>query len=403
MGAMAAGRTRIEGLLESADTSRTLAAVRALGASVCKEVDAYTIVGAEWHSPPTPVDCGNSGTSARLLAGAAAGLPITVTLTGDESLRGRPMDRVIAPLQRMGARITGQTHLPITIKGAALSGTRIVNETASAQVKSAILLAGLRAKGEVVVTEPRPTRDHTERLLRDFGVAVEEQPAPEGRIVRLGAERRLRATSVRIAGDPSSAAFPLVATLLTEGSSLVLPAILANPRRWGLIETLREMGASIVEEDRREFGSEETCDLRASFSLLHGVDVPADRAPSMIDEYPILAVAAACARGVTVMRGLAELRLKESDRLGAIAAGLRACGVGAAIEGDTLIVEGCDGPPAGGACVTTSGDHRIGMAFLVLGLAAQRPVTIDRAEMIETSFPGFVGLMRGLGARMEEA
>lgn len=398
---MARGRTRIDGLLESADVLRTLAAVRALGASVREADESWEVEGNTWRSPPAPLDCGNAGTCVRLLMGAAAGRPLTVEFTGDDSLSRRPMDRIADPLRLMGARIRGGLTLPVTVEGGALSGIRFVNEAASAQVKSAILLAGLGAEGAVEVIEPRASRDHTERMLRAFGVEVDVQAAPEGTSVRLGVHRRLQAAPVWVPGDPSSAAFPLVTALLTEGSSVRFRGILANKLRWGLFQTLEEMGAGIAVEARRIAGSEEVVDLTARESGLQAADVPAERAPSMIDEYPILAVAAACADGTTIMRGLAELRIKESDRLTAVVAGLRACGVEAEIEDDALIVEGCGGSPPGGARVETHGDHRIAMAFLVLGLAARRPVTVDRPEMIETSFPGFAPLMRGLGAAIE--
>lgn len=401
---MARGRTRVEGLLESADVLHTAAAVRALGASVRKDANGWEVEGATWRTPDGPIDCGNAGTCVRLLMGATAGYPLTAAFTGDESLSRRPMERVAAPLRLMGARIEGGPTLPMTVGGGALWGLHFVNEAASAQVKSAVLLAGLRAEGEVEVLELRPSRDHSERMLRSFGVDVDVRPGPNGTRVRLGARRELTATDVRVPSDFSSAAFPLVAALLLEGSSVRIRSVLTNPFRWGLFDTLAEMGAAIsVGERRPTGGGEEVVDIDARSSALRGVEVPADRAPSMIDEYPILAVAAACAEGTTTMRGLGELRVKESDRLTAIVTGLRACGVEAAIDGDTLVVEGCGGPPAGGARIDTHGDHRIAMAFLVLGLAAQRPVTVDRAEMIETSFPGFAALMRRLGAAIEPA
>jgi len=403
LGAMASGRSRIEGLLESADVLRTLAAVRALGAAVRQEGGVFEVEGAPWRSPSAPIDCGNAGTCVRLLMGAAAGYPLSVQFTGDDSLSSRPMDRVTAPLRRMGARIDGGPTLPVAVEGGGLRGISFVNETASAQVKSAILLAGLHAEGEVEVIEPRPSRDHSERMLRAFGVEVEIRPGHQGVAVRLGSQRRLMAAPVRVPADPSSAAFPLVAALVTQDSAVRLRNVLANPLRFGLLETLREMGAEIAVESGQSAGGESVADLHATSSRLRGVEVPAERAPSMIDEFPILAVAAACAEGETVMRGLAELRVKESDRLAAIVAGLRACGVEAEIDGDTLIVQGCGGPPPGGGRIETHGDHRIAMAFLVMGLAAQRPVVVDRADMIDTSFPGFAALMRGLGAAIEPA
>ena len=393
-GALASGETRICGLLEGDDVLRTAAAVRAFGAEIERlAAGEWRVRGAEWQSPAEPVDCGNSGTGARLLMGAAAGFPIQVTFTGDESLSGRPMDRVLAPLRAMGARTDGQT-LPVTIHGGDLHGIRFVNEKASAQVKSAILLAGLRASGEVKVVEPSLSRDHSENMLRAFGCEVRS----EAGVISLGGTRTLAGTDVLIPGDPSSAAFPIVAALLVPGSRITVRKMMVNPLRIGLLTTLREMGADMRLEDERSEGGEAVADVVVATSSLNGVDVPALRAPSMIDEYPILAVAAAFANGHTVMHGLSELRVKESDRLAATIAGLRACGVRAWDEGDSLIVEGLGGPPAGGAQVEAHHDHRIAMSFLVLGLAAQRPVTVDSADMIATSFPDFVPLMRSLGA-----
>jgi 3-phosphoshikimate 1-carboxyvinyltransferase len=291
----------------------------------------------------------------------------------------------------------------MTVRGGNLRGIRFVNSSASAQVKSAILLAGLNSEGAVEIIEPRPSRDHSERMLRAMGVDVDVGSGPEGRIIQLGTRRQLISGEVQVAGDPSSAAFPIVAALLTSQSAVRIRGLVANPLRNGLFDTLREMGANMCEEGRRVVGGEEVIDLIACSSGLRGIDVPAGRAPSMIDEYPILAVAAACAEGITSMHGLAELRVKESDRLGAILAGLRACGVEAAIEGDALLVEGRGEPPPGGALVETHGDHRIAMAFLILGHCSQHPVVVDRAEMIGTSFPGFADLMRQLGAKLEAA
>jgi 3-phosphoshikimate 1-carboxyvinyltransferase len=396
MGALASGETRIEGLLESLDVEATVAAVRAFGATAERMAPgSWRVAGTEWRSPEHPIDCGNSGTSARLLMGAAAGFPIEVDFIGDESLSGRPMDRVLEPLSRMGAQVLASHsgRLPVTLRGGALGGLRFCNERASAQVKSAVLLAGLRAAGEVEVTEPRPSRDHTESMLRAFGCDVERS----GDTVRLGARRRLIGTLVQVPGDPSAAAFPLVAAATIPGSRIVLRSVLLNPLRSGLITTLAEMGLDIRLEQR----GPETADLCVAHATLRGVEVPAERAPAMIDEYPILAVAAACASGRTVMRGLSELRVKESDRLDAIVAGLRASGVASWTDGDDLIVEGCGGPPRGGARVFARGDHRIAMSMLVLGMAAEQPVTVDSAGAIATSFPGFVTAMRSLGAAIE--
>jgi 3-phosphoshikimate 1-carboxyvinyltransferase len=394
LGGMADGETRISGLLEGDDVLHTAEAVRALGAEVERRGPGeWTVRGGEWQSRAGPVNCGNSGTAARLLMGAVAGFPISATFAGDSSLSGRPMERVLAPLRAMGARTDGST-LPVTIHGGGLRGIRFVNEKASAQVKSAILLAGLRARGEVEVVEPVPSRDHSENMLRAFGCDVRSEDG----VISLGDKRTLSGTDVVIPGDPSSAAFAIVAALIVPGSEITIRNVMANPLRTGLITTLREMGADLKLENEQSKGGEAVGDLTVSASALEGVEVPAGRAPSMIDEYPILAIAAAFARGRTVMHGLAELRVKESDRLAAVIAGLRACGVDAWDEGDSLIVEGVGGPPLGGGQVCAHHDHRIAMSFLILGLGAQQPVTVDSADMIATSFPDFVPLMRTLGA-----
>jgi 3-phosphoshikimate 1-carboxyvinyltransferase len=298
----------------------------------------------------------------------------------------------------MGAGTGEGDKLPVTIRGGGLSGISYRSPTASAQVKSAILLAGLRAEGEVEVIEPARSRDHSEKMLRAFGCEVET----EGNRVRLGRQRRLKATDIMVPGDPSSAAFPLVAALIVPDSEVTVHGVLTNPLRSGLFDTLLEMGADLSFANRRIVGGEEVADVTARSSTLTAVEVDPARVPSMIDEFPILAAAAACAAGQTLMHGLAELRVKESDRLAAILIGLKRCGISAAIVGDTLIVDGCDGPCAGGADVATYGDHRIAMSFLILGLASRRPVAVDEAEMIGTSFPGFAGLMASLGARIGE-
>ena len=397
LGALARGETRIDGLLESLDVIATVEAVRAFGAEAKRlGPGRWMVRGAEWRSPAAPVDCGNSGTAARLLMGAAAGFAIEARFTGDESLRRRPMARLLEPLCAMGAEAVSAEggRLPLRLRGGGLRGLAFDNVHASAQVKSAVLLAGLRAQGPVEVTEPRPSRDHGERLLRAFGCDIDFAP---GR-ARLGDRRALCGTGVEVPGDPSSAAFPLVAALVVPGSRITLRSVLVNPLRTGLLDTLVEMGAALDIADRRPLGVEEIADIQACFSPLRGVEVPAERAPRMIDEYPILAVAAAFAEGTTTMRGLSELRAKESDRIAAIVAGLRACGVDARAEVDDLIVEGKGGPPPGGADVAAAGDHRIAMSFLMLGLGARAPVTIDSAGAIATSFPGFEAAMRRLGA-----
>jgi 3-phosphoshikimate 1-carboxyvinyltransferase len=402
LGGMAEGETHITGLLEGQDVLHTAAAVRALGADVERVGEgSWRVNGASWRSPVDTVDCGNSGTGVRLLMGAVAGYPIEVRFTGDKSLCSRPMNRVLDPLREMGAQADASEggRLPVTIRGGDLHGISFVNAKASAQVKSAILLAGLRSEDEVEVIEPAPSRDHTENMLRAFGCDVKVTETPEGRRIRLGEQRWLTACDVEVPGDPSSAAFPLVAALVTPESEVTVTNVMLNPLRTGLFATLQAMGADLSFTNRRNLGGEEVADITARSSILRGLDVPADRAPSMIDEYPILAIAAAFAQGTTRAHGIAELRVKESDRLAAIIAGLRACGVEAHDEVDTLIVQG--GAPTGGGAVTTHGDHRIAMSFLVLGLAAREAVTVDEAGMIATSFPGFADLMRGLGAKVE--
>ena len=397
LGAQAEGETRISGLLESDDVAATARAVEIFGATVEQTGNGEWLVrGAEWRGPNEPVDCGNSGTAARLLTGAAAGFDLTATFTGDSSLSRRPMSRVTAPLTRMGARFEGGERLPITLHGGQLGGIDWVNEPASAQVKSAILLAGLRTSGAVVVREPLPSRDHTEIMLREFGCEVETACG----LVALGARRGLKVCALAIAADPSSAAFALTAAAIVAGSSVEVCDLLVNPLRTGLFEALEEMGADVELSDERLGSGEIVATLRVGHAPLRSIEVEASRIPAMIDEIPLLAVAAAFADGETVIQGLDELRHKESDRLGAIVAGLAACGVAADIHGDSLHIFG-RGRVRGGGKVLAQGDHRIAMAFLVLGHAAEEPVTVDSAEMIATSFPGFVETMRALGAEIE--
>ncbi|HZT50540.1 MAG TPA: 3-phosphoshikimate 1-carboxyvinyltransferase, partial [Stellaceae bacterium] len=356
--------------------------------------------------PDTVLDLGNSGTGARLLMGAVATHPFTSFFTGDASLRRRPMARVTTPLAQAGARVVAREggRLPLAVIGAA-SPMPIEYRlpVPSAQVKSAVLLAGLGAPGETIVEEPLPTRDHTERLLRHFGARVlVEAMEGGGRRIRLAGEPELAAADLVVPSDPSSAAFPAVAALIVPGSEVTITGVGLNPLRAGLYDTLAEMGAAIERRDERIEGGEPVADLVVRSGALRGVDVAASRAPSMIDEYPVLAVAAACAAGRTVMRGLGELRVKESDRLAGIADGLAACGVAVAVEGDTLVIDGKGRPPAGGGRIAARLDHRIAMSFLVLGMAAERPVRIDDGATIATSFPGFVPLMNGLGAAIAE-
>ena len=406
LGALTVGETTVGGLLEGEDVLRTADAMRALGAHLERTGEqAWRIRGvgvAGFAQPVGPLDFGNSGTGCRLAIGAVAGSPVTVAFVGDESLRSRPMRRVLDPLEKMGARVLEVAdggRLPLTIRGAA-DPIPITYEppVASAQLKSAVLLAGLAAPGETTVIEAEATRDHTERLLKHFGAKITSKSHGEhGRRIVLKGQPELEPANVLVPADPSSAAFPLVAALLVPGSELVLEAVMTNPLRTGLLTTLREMGASIEVVDKRDDGGEEIADLRVRSSTLKGVEVPAERVPSMIDEYPILAVAASFAEGVTRLQGLQELRVKESDRLAATTDMLRANGIAAEIEGDDLIVQG-KGRPAGGAEVKTHMDHRIAMSALVMGLASENPVRIDDSAFIATSFPGFVELMRSIGA-----
>ena len=401
LGALADGETLVEGLLEGEDVVRTAEAMQAFGAGVERLGDArWRVTGRGALAEPSDVvDCGNSGTGARLIMGAAARFPITATFTGDGSLRRRPMARVTDPLTEMGALCVsrGGGRLPLTIRGGNLKRISYRQPVPSAQVKSALLLAGLGAGVEVI--EADPTRDHTERMLRAFGAVVEV----EGRAVRIEGGQQLQGTRVRVPGDPSSAAFPLVAALITPGSEVTVEGVLLNPLRTGLFQTLQEMGADLEISNHREEGGEPVGDITARHSALRGVDVPAARAPSMIDEYPILAVAAAFAEGATVMRGVGELRVKESDRIALMAAGLEACGVMVEEEPEGMIVTGlarAKHKVRGGATVETHGDHRVAMAHLVMGLAAEQPISVDEPGMIATSFPGFEALMRGLGAEI---
>ena len=409
-GALALGETRIEGLLTGEDVLSTAAALRALGATIVPEngvwrVRGFGVGGA--REPEGVLDLGNSGTSARLLAGILASHPFTSFMTGDASLRRRPMQRVIEPLRRMGARFEAREggRLPLAIVGTdEMVPIEYTLPVASAQVKSAILLAGLNTAGETTVIEPEPTRDHTERLMRHFGAELRvESMNGKGRRITVVGWPELKAQEIVVPGDPSSAAFAVVAACISPGSEIVVENVGVNPLRAGLYTTLQEMGADIVFENRRERGGEPVADLRVKGGALLGIDVPAERAPTMIDEYPVLAVAAACARGTTRLRGLAELRAKESDRLASVAAGLAVNGVRHEVAADQLTVQGDGRAPAGGGLVKTHLDHRIAMSFLVLGLAAREPVAVDDASPIETSFPGFASLMGSLGAKIEAA
>jgi len=404
-GALALGETRITGLLEGEDVLRTAAAMRALGAEITRDgPDAWRVAGrgvGGLIEPADVLDMGNSGTAARLLCGILATSPGFAVMTGDASLRRRPMRRVTEPLAATGARFTAREggRLPLAIEGAADPlplDYRV--PVPSAQVKSAVLLAGLNAPGETRVEELEATRDHTENMLRHFGARVVVDIAGTGRIITLAGQPEFRAADILVPGDPSSAAFPLIAALLVAGSAVTIGGVGLNPLRTGLLECLREMGADLTIGAERLAGGEKTGDLTARFGALRAIDIPPGRAPSMIDEYPILAVACACARGTSRLRGLKELRVKESDRLAGTAALLSANGVRVEIEGDDLIVHGTGGKPPGGGVVATHMDHRLAMSGLVLGLAAAAPVAIDDGAFIDTSFPGFVALMAGLGA-----
>jgi 3-phosphoshikimate 1-carboxyvinyltransferase len=405
-GALAVGETRISGLLEGDDVLNTGAAMRALGATVERTGEgAWRVQGVGvggFRAPVDVLDFGNSGTGCRLVMGAVAGCPITAVFDGDASLRRRPMQRILDPIALMGARAVNAAdggRLPITLAGAR-DPVPILYRTPvpSAQIKSAVLLAGLSCPGETTVIETEASRDHTERLLEHFGAKITVAPeGPHGRRITLTGEPELHPAPVVVPADPSSAAFPMVAALIVPGSDVIVTEVMTNPLRTGLITTLHEMGARIETLEIRGDAGEAMADFRIQASALHGVDVPAARAPAMIDEYPILAVAAAFAHGTTIMRGLKELRVKESDRLAAVAEGLRANGVAVEIDGDDLIVHGT-GTVAGGGLVATHMDHRIAMSFLVMGLASERPVGIDDGSFIATSFPGFVPMLLGLGA-----
>jgi 3-phosphoshikimate 1-carboxyvinyltransferase len=402
-GALATGRTRITGLLEADDVINTAKAVTELGAPASRNGGVWTVLGrgVGGLSPPEgPLDFGNSGTGTRLMMGVIAGHDMTVTMTGDASLSRRPMKRVLGPLRQMGLQVLdAKETLPLKMRGTAeLVPIVYTLPVPSAQVKSAILIAGLHAGGETTVIEAEPTRDHTERMLRAFGAEVRCQPCEGGTSITVVGQPELVGRDVAVPGDPSSAAFLAAAALIVPGSDVTITGVLVNPTRTGLYTTLQEMGGDISFENVREEGGEPIADIRVRSSRLNGVRVPPERAPSMIDEYPVLAAIAALAQGETRMEGLAELKVKESDRLAATAAGLMANGVCVRVEGDTLIVNGA-AVVAGGGRVATHLDHRIAMAFLTLGLVSQAPIVVDDTTMIATSFPEFRGLMEQLGAR----
>ena len=404
MATLAVGRSNIEGLLTAEDVLATAAAMRAMGAGIAIDGTRVTVDGVGLGAlgePDGVIDFGNAGTGTRLTMGIVAGHPIAATFVGDASLSRRPMGRVANPLREMGAEVVARSgdRLPLTIRGPqTLAPIEYRLPVASAQVKSAILFAGLNAPGETTVIEPVPTRDHTERMLAAFGATVRRTPSPEGLRITVTGREPLRPCDVTVPADPSSAAFPIVAGLIVPGSELVVRDVMLNPSRIGLITTLVEMGGALTMENERDAGGETIADIRVVASRLKGVTVPADRAPSMIDEYPVLAAAAAYAEGTTRMEGLEELRVKESDRLAAV--GLAANGVPHATGTDWLEVSG-RAATIGGGMVTTHLDHRIAMSFLVLGLGADRAVTVDDASVMETSFPGFVDLMTRIGGTIE--
>ena len=404
-GALAAGETIITGLLEGADILSTAGAMRSFGASVEKQKDGrWKVTGcgeAGFSTPNTDVDCGNAGTGVRLIMGAASGFALTAKFTGDASLSVRPMGRVLNPLSDMGISYEAQDggRLPVILRSDGhLSPIDYTPPHASAQVKSAILLAGLGSEGVTTVTEPTLSRDHTENMLKAFGAEVTVKPIGRGQKVSVKGPVTLKATDVTVPGDPSSAAFPIVAALITPGSDVTIENVMMNPTRVGLFETLTEMGAYLRSDNFRTSGGEVIADIQVKYSKLHGVTVPPERAPSMIDEYPVLAIAAAYASGTTTMRGIAEMRVKESDRISATVALLKENGVETTEYEDGFAVKG--GNVAGGGVVTTHHDHRIAMSALILGLQADAPVSIDDSAMIATSFPTFFDLMKGLGAKI---
>ncbi|GGD12873.1 3-phosphoshikimate 1-carboxyvinyltransferase [Aquisalinus flavus] len=408
-GALAQGVTQVRGLLEAEDVLHTAAALRALGVSIERDESAdgpvWTIEGAPWQAPDRILYAGNSGTGVRLLMGAVAGQGVEAVFDGDASLRKRPMGRIIEPLAQMGASSDSDDgRLPVKIAGGKLTGMRYRLPKPSAQIKSAILLAALGADGETIIEEPVLSRDHTERMLSAFGAEISFGPlegaeATRGRTIHLKGGQTLKACDITVPADPSSAAFPLVAALIVPGSEVTVEGVLMNPQRTGLYQTLIEMGADLTFANERTLAGETLADITARHSALKGVSVPAGRAPSMIDEYPILSIAAACATGETRMEGLEELRVKESDRLSAVAAGLAGNRVSIVEGPDWLTVTGSGGEPLkGGDMVSTHMDHRIAMSFLVMGLVSADPVGVDSTEMIATSFPEFLTLMKTLGA-----
>lgn len=402
-GAMAEGTTHVSGLLEGADILSTASVMQALGAIVTKTGEgAYSVEGcgtAGLQTPDVDLDCGNAGTGVRLIMGACAGYKIHATFTGDASLSSRPMNRILDPLRDMGVSATSQEggRLPVTLESdGKLKPATYTPPVASAQVKSAVLLAAINTAGITTITEPIPTRDHTENMLRAFGAKVEVTKRNGAGVIKLEGPVNLKATKINVPGDPSSAAFPIVAALITPGSDIIVENVMMNPTRTGLFDCLTEMGGHVQANNFRKSGGEVIADIHVKYSKLHGITVPPERAASMIDEYPILAVAASVASGTTIMDDIGELRVKESDRITATAELLSANGVKVDELENGLKVTG--GPVIGGGTVTTHHDHRIAMSALILGCVADAPVSIDDASMIATSFPTFFDLMRGLGA-----
>ena len=413
LGGMATGRTRVSGLLMGADVLSTLEAVRALGVNITRDTADNIIVDGVgtggFISPQGALDLGNAGTGVRLLMGAVAGQPVTATFTGDASLSKRPMKRITDPLREMGAQIAydpagaEKGFLPVTITGAQPPlPIRYEMAVASAQIKSAILFAALNARGQTIITEPHLSRDHSEAMLSHFGVALEREMLADGRHrITLEGEAELQAKDIIVPRDPSSAAFAMVAALITKNSHITLPGISLNPQRTGLIISLQEMGGNIEIVNERIEGGEAVGDIIVQSSQLKGIAVPAARSASMIDEYPVLSVAAACADGETYMPGVAELRVKETDRISVMAEGLKACGVEVSETPDSMRVIGA-GTISGGARLASQHDHRIAMSFLVLGMVAQNPITMLDVATISTSFPDFANIMNKAGAQLEE-
>ena len=409
LSAIAVGRTKISGLLEGDDVLATLQAMKDCGAAIIKQGDDYIVDGAGIGGltpPQKPLDLGNAGTGVRLLMGLIAGQSMTATFIGDASLTKRPMRRITDPLAEMGAQITTSKTgtLPVTVAGPTHPlAISYAPKVASAQIKSAILLAGICARGTTIVTEPHISRDHTEAMLRHFGLSCEQQILEDGRHqVTLTGGGTLLAKDIMVPRDPSSAAFVMAAALITKNSDVTLPAVGMNPQRTGLITTLIEMGGDITLSNQRLEGGEDVADIRIRSSQLTGINVPAERAASMIDEYPILSVVAAMASGKTIMTGVEELRVKETDRIAVMADGLRACGITVEDGDDYMIVEGCNGTPKGGAIINSQHDHRIGMSFLVLGMVSQEPVQVDDVATINTSFPEFAAKMNAIGAAISD-